>query len=285
MKTVQTILFPTDFSETAQNAFRYCLRVADAYQAKIELLHVIYPEYETMDIPVMAMKATQDKSEAAKEALQSFVDLSLVQVQAAYELRRAPSINSKVEIGDPVSVIAKIARRDHADLIIMGTKGRHNVLEKVFGSVTTGVMARAHCSVWVIPEEATYNAIDIVAYATDLQETDPYHIWKVSQLLEVFNPIMHCVHVQLPGAENGQLNISELEMFFTTHAPTLQIQFHNLKGASVYERLEEFVDTYDVNVLAMYAPHQNLLERIFYQSTTRKMALRTHIPLLMYRTV
>lgn len=282
MKTINKILFPTDFSEVAKNAFRYCLRLADEYEANIQLLHVVYPEYQVMDVPVMAMQATEDKVEGAKVLLQSFVDVALLQAQAGQPLRHVPVIKSEVEVGDPITVISRIAKREEVDMIVMGTRGEHNTLDRLFGSVTTGVVERAHCSVWVIPEEANYDRIDIAAYATDLRDADPYHIWKASQLLDPFHPILHCVHVSSNG-QNGHANMNDLEVFFATNAPTLQINFHQLRGSSVSETLEEFSDTHDVDVLVMYAPNHTFMERLFSPSETKRMALRTHIPLLLYK--
>lgn len=283
MKTINRILFPTDFSEASKNAFRYCMSIADAYEANIILLHVVYPEYQVMDVPVMAMQATQDKVEAAKSLLQSFIDLALVQVQATSgPLRHVPSIKSDVEVGDPVSVIAKIARVETADMIMMGTRGEHNAIDRFFGSITTGVVERAHCPVWVIPEKAQYESIDIAAYATDLKNADPYHIWKASQLLDPFHPILHCVHVSNNG-QNGLMNMNDIELFFATNAPALQINFHQLQGKSVTESLEEFSEIHDVDVLVMYAPQHTFLERLFSPSHTKQMTLRTHIPLLLYK--
>ncbi|MFZ4427736.1 MAG: universal stress protein, partial [Saprospiraceae bacterium] len=66
MRKIHRILFPTDFSEAAQNAFRYCRSLADALSAEIFVLHVVYPEYELLDLPVLATKATHDKIDAAK---------------------------------------------------------------------------------------------------------------------------------------------------------------------------------------------------------------------------
>ena len=282
MKAIQKILFPTDFSETAQNAFRYCLRVADEYEAEIELLHVIYPEYQPMDIPIMAAKAMQDQSETAKVVLQEFVDMCITQVQAEYQLKKAPQIHSEVMVGNPSSMINEIANRDNVDVIIMGTRQKHNAFDKTFGSVTTGVIGHADCSVWVIPGEAKFKDIDIIAYATDLNEADPYHIWKATMLLDTFHPILHCVHVG--NGEDKALKMSDLELFFAQQTPALQINFHTIKGNSVLDKLAEFTETYDVNVLIMYAPHHNFWERIFLQSTTRNMALRSKIPVLFYKS-
>lgn len=283
MQPIQKILFPTDFSDTAQNAFRYCLRLADLWQAPLELLHVVFPEYDALDLPVMATKATQEKVETARSVLQTFVDHALLQVQAGYEFRHTPDIRSSVEVGNPTSVIAQVARRDEAGIIVMGTKGEHNVLEKLFGSVTTGVIDKADCHVWVVPEEAAFRSIDTVVYATDLTEADPYHIWKVGQWLEPFGAVLHCVHIRTQADVGHDLKIDDLEAFFAGHAPALQIQFHEYKGQSVTDALDEFTEGHDADLLVMYARHHSLLERIIRPSRTKQMASQTTVPLLLLK--
>lgn len=283
MRMIKKILFPTDFSVTAQNAFRHCLLLADKYDADIEILHVIFPEYEALDLPVMAAQATKEKAEAARSVMKTFVEASLAQVQAAHQLAAVPNIKPDIEIGTPGKIICDTARRNNADLIVMGTKGEHNVLERVFGSVTTAVISNAPCNVWVVPEEALFEKIDIIAYATDLMEADPYHIWEVGKILEPFSPIIHCVHVNVNGSVEGAIDFASLGSFFEHHAPSLQINFHPLSGKSVIQALEEFVDTYDVDLLAMYAPRHNWIERAFRKSHTRHMALETHVPLLIIK--
>lgn len=284
MTKIRKILFPTDFSDAAQNAFHHCLAFADKMEAGIVLLHAIFPEYEALDLPIMAAKATQEKVEAARLMLDSFIASSVDQMKKKQPLKNPPRVEKEVEIGSPGGVIINIARREEADLIIMGTRGEHNALEKAFGSVTTGVIERAHCPVMVIPEEAPIDTIDIIAYASDLSEADPYHVWKAAHILECFNPILHVVHIRGSRNSTEEVDFAEMEDFFREQAPALQVIFHNIRGMTVENALEEFVDTYDVDVLCMYAPNHNLLERIFYDSRTRRMAMKTHIPLLLIKT-
>ncbi len=285
MQAIKTILFPTDFSETAQNAFRYCLRLADQWDARVELLHVVFPEYDALDLPVMATRATQEKVEAARTVLQTFADHALLQVQAAYTLRKVPDIRADVEVGTPAAIIAQVARRDSADMIIIGTRGEHNLLEHMFGSVTTGVIEKAHCHVWVVPEMARFESINTVVYGTDLSEADPYHIWKVGQWLESFGAVLHCVHVRAGSETIRELNIHDLESFFRDHAPSLQIRFHQFPGKSVTEALDDFSSCHEADLLVMYAPHHSLLDRIVRPSRTKQMALQTNVPLLLLKPV
>lgn len=282
MEAISKILFPTDFSPTAQNAFRYCLLLADKFQAEIQLLHVVYPQYEILDLPVMATHAMQDKTEVAKTVMQTFVEFGLAQVQLNHALSYVPVIRQDIEVGSPAAIINSIARRDDADLIVMGTKGEHNLFEKFFGSVTSDVIRNAPCSIWVVPEHSRYEDVQIATYATDLNEADPYHIWKVCQLLDPYSPIVHCVHVNEQKSLEEAMDFSEFGKFFDHHAPTLQINFRSLNGP-IAESIQEFTDTYDVDLLVMYAPHHSLFEQAFHKSQTRKMAFQTNIPLLLFR--
>ena len=282
MEAIQKILFPTDFSPAAQNAFRYCLKLADAFKAEIQLLHVIYPQYEMLDLPVMATRAMQDKADVAKNVMQSFVEFGLAQSQMSGQLSHVPVIRHEVELGSPAGIINAIAKRDDVDIIVMGTKGEHNLLEKLFGSVTTEVIKNAPCSIWVVPEHSRYEQIQIAAYATNLNEADPYHIWKVCQLLDPFSPIMHCIHVNANDSLEEAMDFSDFGKFFEYHAPTLQINFHALKG-SIVNSVQEFSDNHDVDLLVMYAPHHGLFEQVFHKSQTRRMAFQTSIPLLLFR--
>lgn len=283
MNKIKTILFPTDFSETARNAFVHCLMIARELKANVTLLHAIYPEYEALDLPVMAAKATKDRIEAARLTLQSFLEFTIAELQKHHRVKNIPEIKTEVDIGGAISVITTIARRDEVDLIIMGTQGEHSAVERAFGSVTTGVFERAHCPVLVIPEKAAYQRIQIAAYATDLNEAEPYHLWLAGRLLEAFSPILHVVHIRTTPPRNHEIDYSELKELFGEKFPALQVRFHQIPDLSVVEGLEEFVDNFEVDLLMMYAPEHNLLERIFQRSRTRRMAMKAHVPLLLIK--
>jgi nucleotide-binding universal stress UspA family protein len=52
--------------------------------------------------------------------------------------------------GDPGEVIVDAARSEGADLIVLGTHGRHGVGRTVFGSVSDHVVRHAPCPVVVV---------------------------------------------------------------------------------------------------------------------------------------
>ncbi len=283
---IKRIVIPTDFSDTAQNAFRHCLMLARQLDVPVTLLHAIYPEYETMDLPVMAAKATKDKVAAARIALQSFRDFGIAELQKRHAVVDLPEIDLDVEVGGAVSVIVNIARRDGAGLIVMGTQGQHNLVERAFGSVTTGVVERVDCPVLVIPEEADYQEVRIAAYATDLKAGDSTHLEAAAEVLEAFHPILHIVHIATKRTGNGAISLADIEAAeerFAHSLPVLQVQVHSIQEETVEEGLETFVEDHAVDLLIMYAPHHTLLERVFQRSNTRRMAMKSHVPLLLIK--
>ncbi len=280
---MKNILFPTDFSHTAQQALRYGLALAAAWQARIQLLHVVFPELSAMDLPVLDTKVTQDKVEAARSLLQSFADAAVAEWLADQEVAQPPTLEINVEVGNPTAVIAQVAHRDQADLIVMGTRGEHNLLERLLGSVTTSTAQKAHCPVWIVPEKASLTRPQIVVYASDLSEHTPWQIWKLSEWLWPFGIVLHCVYVDTGQSSKGEVSLRELEAFFSQHASYLQAHYHQIAGHSVIEALDEFADQHHADLMVMYAPPHNLWERLMHPSLTRKMAMHTTIPLLLLK--
>lgn len=283
MKKINKILLPTDFSNTSNNALRYAIWFANKYSASIELLNVIYPETEPTDFPVMMTSSTKDKIEAIREMMKVSVNTTLAQIQAVSELENIPVINSEIQVGFPSMIISEIARKQEVDLIIMGTKDKHSAFERAFGSVTTSTLDKAPCPVLVVPEEADFDRIESVAFATDLAEADSFHIWEAYKLLEPFCPIVRVVHIEPNPKEDRELKMNDMEAFFKGNAPSLQITFHDLFGKSIVEELDEFTEMWEVDLLIMHKPKRGIFERIFHGSISNKMALYSEIPLLVLK--
>jgi len=284
MKPINKILFPTDFSHAAQNAFQYCLFLAEQYDANIKVLHVVYPEYSVADLPLMAAQSISEDLKRAKKRLEDFVAQGVESVKEAFGAKKIPVIETEIEIGGPVQLIVEVAKRERNDLIVMGTTGTHSAIEKFMGSVTTGVIAKSCCHIWVIPEEATFKKINSVVYATELKFEEPFHIYQAGRLLAPFNAEVHCIHVYTDESAS-KVDFSSLESAFKEKAEGsgLALLFHALKGVSVADTLKQFVEKEDVEVLVMYAPFHSFWSKLFYKSQTKTMAFKTKTPLLLIR--
>ncbi|MCB0663644.1 MAG: universal stress protein [Saprospiraceae bacterium] len=282
MKAIHRILLPTDFSKVAQAAFRFALLYAAEKKASIKILHVVIPEYEALDLPVVAAQATKERVEAARIAMDSFIKYGITQVETTHQLTDIPLVSSEIEIGGVSETIDTIARKDDCDMVIMGTREEHTTFDHMFGSISSNVMANVPCDVMIVPPDSQESKIKNIAFASDLKTTDPYNIWKAAQLLEPFHPIIHCIHVQ-DSKNKNEMDMTEIRDFFENRAPSLQMQFKEIDGNSVSDALNDYIDTFDIDMLVMPSPQRNLIERVFHKSMTRKMSLACTIPLLVVR--
>jgi nucleotide-binding universal stress UspA family protein len=58
--------------------------------------------------------------------------------------------SARVLIGDPREALIEVARREHADLLVVGSHGRSGLTKLLMGSVATHVVTHAPCNVLVV---------------------------------------------------------------------------------------------------------------------------------------
>ena len=132
---MKKILLPTDFSNPANNAFVYDVNLARDLGASITLLHVF-------SLPLKSTITTFE--EKRKRLIEEMVIAAKKEMTKLLERYPSDRVNRKeVRYGKFVdSEIADFARDEDFDLIIMGMKGEHEMLDKWMGSVTTNLMRK-----------------------------------------------------------------------------------------------------------------------------------------------
>lgn len=136
----KTILVATDFSEFSDRAMKDALEMAETYNAKLIMLHVIDEHLEqcVVDYCLSAEVFTelQEKSErSSREKLEE-------ELRKVSPRQKGNGIDFKVRTGVPYSEILHEQQEDRADLIILGSHGKrgfaHNMLGGVADKVTRG---------------------------------------------------------------------------------------------------------------------------------------------------
>ncbi|MDB6067980.1 MAG: putative universal stress protein [Pedosphaera sp.] len=143
---LKEILVPIDFSEPSLKALRYALPMAEKYGARITLIHVIEPAFNSAEMmepsEMIDMKSAQVK--AGWQKLQALCD----QVDAA-----SVTMGSAVEVGKPFEAIVAAAKTRKADLIIIATHGYTGLKHFFIGSTAERVVRHAPCPVLTVREQ------------------------------------------------------------------------------------------------------------------------------------
>lgn len=133
------ILFPTDFSDTAEVAFAYLETMVSTVDCKVTLLHV------------------QDEDRRAAHfghhlpALRNIDAARLQRMKLWLERSGQTKVSAELVHGRPGDEVVKMAKAKGCSLILMGTQGKGITREFLLGSVAHQVVRHAEQPVFLIP--------------------------------------------------------------------------------------------------------------------------------------
>jgi nucleotide-binding universal stress UspA family protein len=145
MARIRRIVHPTDFSPASGAAFRKAVALAKENRATFLIVHVL-PTLPMVADAYMAASAYEEMLSAHRRQAETSMDRVVKRARAA----GVRATGRVLEFGPVSETIVRFAKRQRADLIVMGTHG-HGVLAKILlGSVAERVISRAPCPVMTL---------------------------------------------------------------------------------------------------------------------------------------
>ena len=133
MKSKKHILVPVDFSEHAQEALRFAIRLANEMSLDLLVLHVVHdlggaPGFYT---PKGHKKNLRKIKELAAERFKDF----MTDFTAAHpQLKKVGSCETQMVSGLPVKRILEVVASSKPFMLVMGSAGRTRLANLVLGS-------------------------------------------------------------------------------------------------------------------------------------------------------
>jgi universal stress protein A len=140
----QHILAAVDLSEEARDVLAKAQRLAEEHKAKLSVCTVVKPlthVYGGLDMMAYTQASVNFEEEAVKQSR------AQIEAEAARFGIAADAVH--VSIGGPASQIVDTAQALGADLIVLGSHGKHG-LGLLLGSTANGVLHQARCDVLTV---------------------------------------------------------------------------------------------------------------------------------------
>jgi len=142
MEHYKHILLAVDFFEQCETVINRAKELADRYQAKLSIIHVVdsLPITDAgygADIP-FNLDLTAELKEGARKRLAELAQKLAVTTDCQW-----------LEMGSPKTEIIRVAQENSVDLIVVGSHGRHG-LALLLGSTANGVLHYAPCDVLAV---------------------------------------------------------------------------------------------------------------------------------------
>lgn len=141
---LRKILVAIDGSDQSYKGAGSALELAEKTGSEVLFLEVVPP------IPAFGAyeKALEHDIHERNEQMVKFAQEDIAKAAQKFVELKIP-FQSKVVIGDPADKICDESEKEGVSLIIIGTRGKTGLSRFLMGSVSSKVVAHAHCSVMV----------------------------------------------------------------------------------------------------------------------------------------
>lgn len=145
MSRIRRILHPSDFSRASGAAFGKAVDLAKTNNAELLVVHVLAPILPMLGDGYVSPKVYEDLVASARGYGKQNLDALVAKAKKA-------GVRAKSTLLEGVAHarIARTARTQRADLVVMGTHGRTGLAKLFLGSVAGRVVAIASCPVMTV---------------------------------------------------------------------------------------------------------------------------------------
>lgn len=265
---MKKILVPVDFSDASINALEYALEIAKRNQSSITLLHVCSPPYAD---PAIDAISTSQFLQSILENANEQIDKLITNYASA-----TIAISKHVLVG---SLTSFMQEEEGVDLIVMGTTGASDTINKYIGSNTLSVINSSSIPLIVVPKQLKYQVSKVI-YATQLEFEEFDSINRAMQFCNHLNASMDFIHIETDGEldiVSDSAIIAKMKEKFGEH---ILIHFYNHNN--VIKGLNEFIDEHHYDLLIVAHRDRNFITRFIDPGNTKSIALYSHAPVLFF---
>ena|SRR5579875_1540429 len=147
---IKKMLVAIDGSKNATAALQVAVSLAKDYRAELIILHVLHVSSAVVSassISGVSSASLQPVYENEEKSAKRIVDEAVEFARKHGANARGQIVNSTPSIVEP---IVETAANENVDIIVIGTRGIGGFKRLLMGSVSSGVVTHAHCTVLVV---------------------------------------------------------------------------------------------------------------------------------------
>lgn len=272
-----SILLPTDFSENSMNAIKYSLEFFKYETAEFYFMHAYQNEFYDHDA-LVSRDVFEDilcdvKNESQTNLENLLKTVKEIAPNPRFKYHTISAYNTLVEEAN------LLAETKNIDLIVMGTKGKSDQNNMVFGSKTFQVLKYVECPVLAIPSHYTNTQPKQILFPTDY--LIPYKRRELKLLCDLSSSYRGVIDV-LYVSESEKLSIrqEDNQSFIKETVCRTEIKFQTVSSKKVAKTIQDYIKDHDIDMLVMVNTQHSFLEDMLFPSNIDKVSLDLKIPLL-----
>ena len=273
---MKKILFPTDFSETANNAFLYALNLAKSIDAQVYVLHVYELPMITGSLSAGLIQNVYETVELG--SFDNFKDNipQLRQIADENGLNEIP-IKFILEEGNFLYILREIIGEESVDFVVMGTDGNTGIEKMLFGSNTINAITSMKVPILSVPHGMSFKGFKNIGFTTVFDQKDKDALKYLIEIANRHHAKIHCMHVSKDGKFNQQAMKDWQDQFAGD-----PIVFEVYHDADPVNAVLDFIKEKQIDLLTVVSRNKGFFDKIFSPGFTKKIANKNITPLFVF---
>lgn len=272
---MKKILFPTDFSEVANNAFIHALEFAKIVKGEVVLLH-------TFELPVYDNQFFPENYNVIFDSLQlSEFDMFKEEIPKLRKIAEERNLDKikmthRLMDGNLIYNIKRAIKEEKINFVVMGTSGASGWEAFFLGTNTGSVISAIDVPVMSVPMDAKYTKVETIGFTTRYRDKDKKALKEVLNIARKMNAKVRCLYVKTSNSDVPEITMKQWETEFKEEP----VIFSVIPSDDVKATIIDFVLFKDIDLLAMMTYKRNFFVELFNPSLTQKFANDFDIPIL-----
>lgn len=299
---VEHVLLPTDFSDCADHALTHAIEVADRFNARLHILHVV----NELDPDWYGITEAQEKAKTLRQQIKEEARSRLQELAPDHDLDTTVSLQLSFDVADSIN---EYVEEREIDLVVMGTHGRQGLDRLMLGNVANKIIRHAPCPVMTVREEVPWtdeeeDAVyqDILA-PIDFSDHSREALRTSKTFAQAYQARQHLLFVAekrtvptfsdtgIPGVgvvemdpeivSNAEKALEQLNE--NVGGPNVQSDYHVREG-NVSQDIVDFAETRGVDLIVMATRGLTGVSRFLMGSNTERIVRVAPCPVLTIPT-
>jgi nucleotide-binding universal stress UspA family protein len=193
---MKKILVPCDFSRTAEEAFRFAVKIANRNESEIHLLYVIDSSPGNMSAPELSHIPTFDG--AFWQRMEKQLQEKFCSLRAKHRADHL-AITFAIESGFLSQKIEHYIAKNEIDVVVMGTNGASGFKELFIGSNTEKIVRNVKVPVVAVPFGSNTDTITDIVFPVDPSEDPLNYLNELRFIQNLFHAKLQLLWINTPN--------------------------------------------------------------------------------------
>ena len=261
---MNTILFPTDFSNNALNAMDYAVELANAFESKLVMIHAVNIQSKAGTLPILERQMVED----AEKELENWI------ARAQLNLHDPEALMAKVVKGDVLERLETIAKQFDNALIITSAKGQGDEEDKYLGKISGGLVKTTNVPILIVPKTYQFKPIKNIVFSVKHKKVaSPDVVTPLIDIANKFNASLTILHVITPDFDP-----TRGENLYLYDLPHKNFE---LEEKYIFDATKTFVKDHPIDLLVAIRRKRGFFKNILFNNGTKKKTFDSEVPFLV----